>query len=59
MKIGWAVAIALVIGLVWPAARHWLRNGPKGSTDDWRAALLPLTGVVLFIVLLILVVRGF
>lgn len=59
MKIAWAIPIVLMIFLAWPAARHWLRNGPKGSSDDWRAALLPLAGVVAFVILLILIVRGF
>lgn len=59
MKIAWAIPIILMIFLAWPAARHWLTHGPKGSSSDWRAALFPLIGVALFILLLILVVRGF
>lgn len=59
MKIAWAIAIALIIALTWPMARHWLRSGPKGSADDWSAALLALAGVVGFVILLILMVRGF
>lgn len=59
MKIAWAIAIVLIIALIWPTAKHWLQHGPKGSANDWRAALLPLAGVVIFVILLILMVRGF
>ncbi len=54
------VAIFLVIMIVklWPAANHMLKHGPKGSADDWRAALLPILAVVGFVVFLILSVRG-
>ncbi len=54
------VAIFLVIMIVklWPAANHMLKHGPKGSADDWRAAILPILAVVGFVVFLILSVRG-
>jgi len=54
------VAIFLVIMIVklWPAANHMLKHGPKGSGDDWKAALFPIAAVIGFVVFLILMVRG-
>ncbi len=58
MKLAWALPVILMLVLVWPAARHWLQHGPRGSSDDWRAALLPLIGVIVFVALLVMIVRG-
>lgn len=58
MKIVWAVGLVLMILYLWPTARHLIRHGPKGSRADWQAALLPILLVVVFVVLLILSVRG-
>lgn len=59
MKIAWAIPIILMIVFAWPAARNWMKNGPRGSADDWRAALLPIVGVIIFVVVLMLIARGF
>lgn len=58
MKIAWAAVLGMLIVRMWPVARHWMENGPKGTPDDWRAALLPIAGVVGFVLLLIMLVRG-
>ena len=54
------VAIFLVIMIVklWPAANYLIKHGPKGSSDDWKAAILPILAVVGFVIFLILMVRG-
>ncbi len=54
------VAIFLVIMIVklWPATNQMLKHGPKGSTDDWKAALFSIAAVIGFVVFLILMVRG-
>jgi len=49
--------MGVMVILLWPRAMDLLRNGPRGSSDDWKAALLPLALVVGFVVLLILMVR--
>jgi len=38
---------------MWPAAKHWLENGPKGSSKDWLTAAGLLGGVMLFVFILI------
>jgi len=43
---------------LWPAANHLLKHGPKGSSDDWKAAIFPIIAVVGFVIFLILMVRG-
>lgn len=58
MKIGLAALLGVMVWRLWPAANHWLKHGPRGSSQDWQAALLPILVVVAFIVLLILMVRG-
>ncbi|MBK1731220.1 hypothetical protein [Thiococcus pfennigii] len=57
LKIAAAAAMIMLLIYLWPAFKHWQENGPKAQAGDWRAALLPLAGVVLFVVLLVLAVR--
>lgn len=52
-----AVFIFMIVRL-WPAANHMLKHGPKGSSDDWKAAILPIAAVIGFVIFLILMVRG-
>lgn len=58
MKIAWAAVLGMLIVRMWPVAKQWLEHGPKGTTEDWRAVLLPIAGVVGFVLLLIMLVRG-
>lgn len=58
MKITVAVVLGFMVIRLWPTASHMLKHGPKGSGDDWRAVLLPIGAVVLFVLLLIALVRG-
>lgn len=57
-KILIAIFLVIMIVKLWPAANHMLKHGPKGSADDWRAAILPILAVVGFVIFLILSVRG-
>ncbi|WP_297529238.1 hypothetical protein [Thiohalobacter sp.] len=57
LKIGSALLMGLMVILLWPRAMELLRNGPRGTAEDWKAALVPLALVVGFVVLLILMVR--
>lgn len=56
-KILWAAAIAMMLFAMWPAYKQWSQHGPKAEKGDWQAALLPLLGVIGFVVLLIMMVR--
>lgn len=57
MQIGSALLLGLMIIVLFPRAKHMLRESPKGSSADWRSALFPLLLVVGFVVLLIMSVR--
>ena len=57
IKIGSA---ALMIGMfifVYPRMRDAMKNSPKGTFDDWKGYLIPLTAVIGFVILMIISVR--
>lgn len=53
IKIFSAVMLGMMILVLWPRAKQMLHNSPKATRSDWQAVLLPLLGVVLFVMLLI------
>ena len=57
-KLIWAVALIMMAVVLFPAARHWMKHGPRGDAADWKAAIIPLAAVVGFVVLLIVMVRS-
>ena len=58
MKISAAVVMGFMIIRMIPTARHWLKNGPRGTSKEWLTTSMLLAGVVLFVVFLILLVRS-
>lgn len=58
MKLLYALPLLLMVIWLLPRARHMFSNSPKAQTGDWRAALLPIVAVILFVLLLIASVRG-
>jgi hypothetical protein len=58
LKIAFAVVLGIIVIRLWPAVNHMLKHGPKGTSDDWRSAIIALALVVGFVVLLILMVRN-
>ncbi len=52
MKIASAVMLGLIIALLIPRAKAMLENSPQAKAGDWSAALIPILGVVGFILLL-------
>lgn len=56
------IPMAIVFGyMIWrliPAAKHWLENGPRGSSKEWLNVSMILAAVVLFVTFLITIVRG-
>jgi len=54
-KITMAAVMLFMVIRLWPAAKHWAENGPKGSSNDWLVAALVLGAVVGFVALLIAV----
>ncbi|WJW74326.1 hypothetical protein QVG61_07300 [Thiohalobacter sp. IOR34] len=57
LKLSLAVVLGIIAIRLWPVAKGMFKHGPRGSTDDWRAALLPLAAVIAFVVLLLMLVR--
>lgn len=52
MKIVWAALLGVFIWRMVPIARHWLKNGPRGSNKEWMTTAMLLGGVALFVLLL-------
>ena len=52
-KILTAVFLGAMLLFLLPRAKHMMQNSPKAEKGDWRAVLLPIACVVLFIMLLI------
>lgn len=57
LKIAAAGVLIMMLFFLWPTFKAWQENGPKAQKGDWMAVVLPLGGVVLFVVLLVLMVR--
>ena len=58
MSIIWAVLLGFMLWRLWPVAKHWLENGPRGSQKEWLNVSVLLGGVVLFVTLLMVLVGG-
>jgi len=58
LKIAMAAVLVLLLFRLWPAYKQWQASGRKAEQGDWLAALLPLGGVVLVVILLIVAVRA-
>ena len=52
MKIAAAALMGFMIIRMIPVAKHWMENGPKGSSKEWLNVSLLALGVVLFVVFL-------
>jgi hypothetical protein len=57
LKIAMGAILVLLMVRLWPVYKQWQHNGPKAQKGDWQAAVLPLGGVVLVVVLLVMAVR--
>jgi hypothetical protein len=53
MKVVSALLMGMMVIFLWPRAKHMIANSPKATGSDWKAVLIPLLGVVLFVMLLI------
>jgi cobalamin synthase len=52
------LAILALLFFFGPSAYRAAKDSPKGSAGDWLGLLIPIGGVVLFIILLIALARG-
>ncbi len=55
-KIGTALFLGAMMIFIFPRMRQAVKTAPKGTAKDWQAFLLPILGVVLFVILLIAMV---
>ena len=56
MKIGSALLLVAMIVFIWPNAKAWMTNSPKGTTSDWMSAIIALLAVAGFVMLLVAMV---
>lgn len=56
LKITSALFLAAMIIFLWPRAKQMIKKSPKGSSEDWKTALIPLAAVIGFVILLIMMV---
>ena len=52
------LAMVAILFFFGPAAYRAAKESPKGSASDWLGLLLPIGGVVLFIIVLIALARS-
>jgi hypothetical protein len=52
MKIASALLMGMMLVFLFPRAKQMLREGRKGSSQEWMSALIPLAMVVGFVILL-------
>jgi hypothetical protein len=58
LKITLAVIFVMMIWRMWPVAREWMENGPRGSSSDWKSFILVIAAIAAFVVLLVMSVRS-
>jgi len=57
VKIGSALFLLAMIIFMFPRMKHAIKNTPKGTMKDWMGFIIPIGGVVVFVVFLIAMVR--
>ncbi len=58
LKITMAVILVMLLWRMWPATKHWMENGPKGTSNDWMTFALIIAAIIGFVVLMIMSVRN-
>jgi len=56
MKILSALGLAAMLVFMYPRMREAVKHSPKGSMQDWMGFIIPLTAVIGFVVLLVMMV---
>jgi hypothetical protein len=57
MKITSAILLGVMLISFWPQAKRMMKESPKGSSEDWKSAFIPLALVALLVTLLVMAVR--
>jgi len=58
MQILTGLALLAIIFFFGPSAYRAAKESPKGTAKDWFGLLIPVGGVVLFVIVLIALARG-
>ncbi len=58
MQIALGAMALVALFFFGPMAGRAVKESPKGTAQDWLGLLLPIGGVVLFVILLIALVQG-
>lgn len=58
MQIALGAMALVALFFFGPMAGRAVKESPKGTAKDWMGVLLPIGGVVLFVILLIALARG-
>jgi len=58
VKIGSAALMIGMLVFIYPRMRQAMKDSPKGSTEDWMGFVVPLAGVIGFVIFLIMMVRS-
>lgn len=53
MQIASALALVMFLIILFPAATEMMKHSPKATSSDWKAIIVPMIIIVLFIMLLI------
>jgi len=56
MKILSALGLAAMLFFIYPSMRNAIKHSPKGNMQDWMGFIIPLTAVIGFVALLVMMV---
>ena len=57
-KILWALVLVGFLAFLIPQWLQWRKDAPEAEPGAWSSAMLPIGGVVLFVLILILSVQN-
>jgi hypothetical protein len=57
LKIGSALFLGAMLVFIFPRMRHAIKHSPKGTMQDWMGYIVPILGVIAFVIFLIMMVR--
>ena len=55
-SIIWAGLIGFFLVRMWPNAMNWIKNGPKGDSNDWTVFIVLMAAVALLVMIMISIV---
>jgi len=56
IEITSALFLGAMLVFIFPQMRQAVKNAPKGNMNDWMSFIIPLAGVIGFIILLVMMV---